>query len=325
MKIPLLAILIFTAPLHAESWTLQKLPDRWRLNGFEGSFDLSGIAAINGSHCLVGTDELFSVQPGVIDRSKRRITARPSVPLMKLPAGAKKVEVDVEGIAVAPERNAYYVTGSHGVGKKKGDFQPARLSVFEVPVDPSTGRIDRNRIRRGSLAPWLEKSRVFRNFVGKPLQQNGMNFEGIAYAKGKLWFGTRGPNVRGTSYVIEADPESLFNQGTPHAKEHALAIGDGRGIREITAVRDGFLVLTGNSAAEATKQIPISLARRPDATFELFFWKPGQKVRLIGKVPEVPGKAEAMLVLEETDAYIDLLVIYDSAPDGGPQAIRVLK
>lgn len=322
------ALLFLAGTLGAAPWSLEKLPSRWELVGFEESFDLSGIDSIDGIHCVVGADELFSIQPGTIDRAKKRITAGKPVPLMKPPAGTKKkpkVEIDIEGVAVDRAENRYFVTGSHGVGKKKGDHQPTRMTVFEVAVDPRTGRISKERIRKGSLAPWLERSPVFRGHVGEPLQRNGMNFEGLTFAHGKLWFGTRGPNIGGKTHVIEVEPESLFSDGIPRAKAHALTVGEGRGIRALASVGGGFLVVTGNSAAEATPQIPVSDAKRPDATFDLYHWQPGHDAKRIGRLPEAPGKAEALLVLDETPDHIDTLILYDSAPGGGPRSIRIHK
>lgn len=321
----LAALVALAGTLGAAPWSLEKLPGGWKLVGFEESFDLSGIASIDGVHCVVGADELFSIQPGAIDRTRKRIDAGAPVPLLRPPGGKKKVEIDIEGVAVDPGGQRYYVTGSHGVGKKKGDHQPTRMSVFEVPVDPASGRIRRDEIRRGSLAPWLERSPIFRDHVGEPLQRNGMNFEGLAHARGKLWFGTRGPNLRGIAHIVEVEPESLFSDGIPRAKAHALNLGEGRGIRALASVDGGFLVVAGNSAAEATPQIPVSFAKRPDATFELFHWQPAGEAKLIGEMPEAPGKAEALLVLEETPDRIDVLVLYDSAPGGGPRTLRIHK
>lgn len=324
----LAALAALVGTLGAAPWSIEELPARWKLVGFEESFDLSGIDSIDGVHCVVGADELFSIQPGTIDRAKLHITAGKPVPLMAPPAGTKKkpkVEIDIEGIAVDRDGNRYFVTGSHGVGKKKGDFQPTRMSVFEVQVDPKTRKISRKRVRKGSLAPWLERSPIFRSHFGEPLQREGVNFEGLTFARGKLWFGTRAPNLGGKTHVIEVEPESLFSGDIPKAQAHALTVGEGRGIRALASVDGGFLVVTGNSAAEATPQIPVSDAKRPDAIFDLYHWKPGHEAKRIGRLPVVPGKAEGLLVLEETAEHIDALVIYDSAPGGGPRPIRIHK
>lgn len=331
MKPTLLLPLLFCAlPLHAASppWRLEALSPSWQVTGFAESLDLSAVASINGKQCLIGSDELFSVQTGTIDTASRRISGGGLVPLLSPPAGKKKpkkMEIDIEGIAVSPKENCYYVTGSHGVGKKKGEFQPSRCTVFQVPADPATGEIQREKIRQASLLPWLEKSEEFKAFVRQPLQRNGFNIEGLTFSGGRLFFGARGPNVSGTGFVIETSTASLFGGGMPDGVVHKLPLGEGRGIREITAVSDGFLILTGNASAEASDQFPVSLSRSGDSTFGLVHWKPGktETVTPLGHVPPSPGKAEALLVLEEKPAYIDVLILFDGAQDGGPRALRL--
>lgn len=325
MKILLSLLLTGIAPLSADDWSLRESPSEWETLGFSESLDLSGIDVLDGRYCLMGTDELFSAQPGMIDRENRRIFARTPVPLLTPPADVKKPEADIEGIAAAPDRGSFFITGSHGAGKKKGDLQPTRMHVFEAPMNNDDGKIRERDIRSGSLLPWFEESPLFHDFVGKPLQQNGLNIEGLAYRDGRLWFGCRAPNIRGKIHVIEAEPDTLFGDATPKAKAHELHVGEGRGIRSLAATAEGFLLITGNAAAEASKQIPQTLAKSPDTLFELFFWKPGEPARRIGRLPSSPGKAEAMWIIRETTVHIDVLILHDSAPGGAPRQIRVVK
>ncbi|MBK1880831.1 DUF3616 domain-containing protein [Luteolibacter pohnpeiensis] len=318
-----LTLLIFAAgSLQAAPHRLEILDRNWKLDGFAESLDLSGIAAIGNRSALVGTDELFSVQPARIDFAKHVVHAKPLMPLLDTYSGSAP-ELDIEAIAADPENHRYFVTGSHGVGKKKADVQPPRETVFEVPVDPESGEILRSQIRRSSLLPWFQNDDLFQDFVRAPLQQNGINIEGLAFRDGKLWFGMRGPNIDGTCHIIEISSESLFSGDKTEGKSHEIQLGDDYGVRELTAVRDGFLIIAGNSAAEASKKIPVTLTNQPDDTFHLYFWKPGQKAEKIGQLPHSSGKAEAMLVLDDTPSHCDLLVIFDSAPEGGPIAIRV--
>lgn len=287
--------------------------------------DLSGIAAIDDTHCLVGSDELVAAQPAVIDRKAMTLQAGTPVPLID--AGGKKQEIDIEGVAVSAKDHCYYVTGSHGVGKKKGEYDPTRASVFRIPCDPATGELKAAEIQRGSLMPWLEKSEEFRDFVKQPLQLNGFNIEGLTFKDGKLWFGIRGPNVKGSTYVVEVTPDTLFGGGPIEAKAYALPVGEGRGIRELAAVRDGFIILTGNASAEASKKFPTSMARQGDKSFDLFLWRPGKKpeTQSIGELPFPAAKAEAILVLEDTERYVDILVLCDGAENGAPRSYRLTR
>ena len=305
-------------------WKLQPSPRPWTAEGFAESLDLSGIASLDGRQCLVASDELTAVQFGHIDAETGRITAGAMVPLTNA-TGKKKAEIDIEGVAASPDGRKYYVTGSHGVGKKKGDVQAERYAVYEVPVDPSTGAVQRQAIRRASLRAWFERSPEFAAQVGQPLQRNGLNIEGLAYAQGRLYFGLRGPNVDGTGYVIETGAEALFSGAAVECVMHRLPLGAGRGVRDLAACRDGFLLIAGNASAEASKAFPVSEARQPDTRFQLGWWRPGTtpSVEWIGDLDSGEGKAEALLILEDTGAHIDLLCLFDGAPEGGAKAYRL--
>lgn len=312
--------------LPPSGWTIEKATESWKLEGFEENLDLSGIASVDGKTILLGSDELIAAQPGTLDRANHRITAGPLIPLLQNPSG-KKLEIDIEGVAASPDDHCYYVTGSHGTGKKNGDFEPSRASIFKIPADPATGVVQPAGIQRASLMPWLEQQPVFRDYVKKPLQLNGFNIEGLTFQKGKLYFGVRGPNINGNTFVIETTPASLFGSDLPECTVHELPVGEARGIREITAVQDGFIVLTGNASAEANKKFPVSQTRMADKVFDVFLWRPGKTPALstIGVLPRPQEKAEAMLVLADAPDHVDLLVLFDGAPDGGPQAYRLTR
>ncbi|MES2709619.1 MAG: DUF3616 domain-containing protein [Verrucomicrobiota bacterium] len=313
-------------PAPPSGWKVALKSSDWKVEGFEENIDLSGIASLDGKNCLLGSDELMAAQPGILDIKALTIKALPLVPLMDNSSG-KKMEIDIEGVAASPKDHCYFVTGSHGAGKKKGEFDATRASVFQLPCDPATGAVKTAEIRRASLMPWLEKSAEFRDFVRKPLQLNGFNIEGLTFQNGRLWFGVRGPNVKGNTYVIEVTPESLFGGGIPDCKAHALPVGQGRGIRELAAVRDGFIILTGNASAEASKKFPNSESRLPDKSFDLFLWRPGKtpETQSIGALPFPADKAEAILILEDAEKYVDMLVLSDGAENGGARSYRLTR
>jgi hypothetical protein len=306
-------------------WILEPGPKVWSAQGFAEAQDLSGIASIDGRQCLVASDELTAVQVGQINPEAGLVTAGAMVPLLKTARKKQQVEIDIEGVAAAPDRHRYYATGSHGVGKKKGDAQPERYAVYELPVDPAKGLVRREGIRKATLRPWFERSTEFSAHLDRPLQSNGLNIEGLAYARGQLYFALRGPNLKGNGHIIETDAEALFRGGDITCVVHTLSLGEGRGLRDLVACRDGFLLVSGNASAEGTKNFPVSEAREPDARFQLGWWRPalGSTVEWIGAIPHAEGKAEALLVLEETDTHIDLLCLFDGALDGGAMAYRL--
>ncbi|WP_193211198.1 DUF3616 domain-containing protein [Luteolibacter marinus] len=324
--LPLFAVIAILLSSPAQSaWRMQVISDEWYFAGFEHSHDISGVAAATADKCLVGSDESFYVQPGVIDFAKHRIESRRPIPL-PLRTDGDALEVDIEGIAYSPEDHAYYVAGSHGVGSKKGDIQPDRHGVYQVPVDPVSGEVAKDGIRRASLLPLLEKTPQLAPYLNQPLQQNGINIEGLACAKGVLFFGLRSPNKDGIAFVIELDAGDLFAGKAEKLTIHEIPVPKGRGIREIVAIHDGFVIVTGNASADASKKIPVTLAPGPDTTFELCYWAGGNAAPVeIGTLPQNGGKAEALLVLEDKEDHVDLLVVFDSLPGGLPVSVRLFR
>jgi hypothetical protein len=305
-----------------EEARMEIIDSEWHLAGFENSLDLSGIASSDGTQVLVGSDESFYIQPGEVDVGKQRIESRRPIALPVKPGG--NGEVDIEGIAFSSVDQAYYVAGSHGVGKKKADFQEDRHAVYRIPVG-ADGKVVKGGIRRASLLPWLEKTPLLKPHLKQPLQHNGLNIEGLACSDGKLYFGLRAPNKSGRGLVIEVPAAEIFGGPARPLKIHEIRIPAGRGIRELVAVKDGFLLLAGNASAEASKKIPVTMAPGPDTRFELLHWSGGGSAE-VGKVGEVPGnggKAEAMLVLKDDTEQVDLLVIFDGLPGGAPLHVRV--
>jgi len=324
------------------SWSLKPQESPVQLNGFLGSLDLSGIAK-TGRHVLIVSDELNGVQLGTLNEADGVIGYSSAISLATVEpskGGKKKKkdggkssssgEIDMEGIAYAPDEKAFYVTGSHGVGKKKGDFQALRYGVYRIPIDPETGVVRSAEVTRSSLLPWLETSPQFKEYVRRPLQQNGFNIEGIACSGGQLYFGVRGPNVDGSACIIEVGAEELFRNGGAAVlpKVHSIPVGPDKGIRELVSVAGGFLMLTGNAGAESSKLFPQSTARQPDTGFDLSFLPSsglgniGRPER-IGDVSETDGKAEGLLVLRDADGVMDLLVLHDGLEQGGATAFTV--
>lgn len=324
-------LFVFIIPLRGESkddksWRMEKLSDEWSCAGFENSLDLSGIAAADRRHCLIGSDESFYVQPGVINFETKRIESRRPIALPLVSEDTEQVEVDIEGVSYSNREKAYFVVGSHGVGKKKGDLQPERHAVHRIPWDEKRNEVNVHGIKRASLMPWILATPKLAPFVNRALQQNGLNIEGLACLEEMLYFGLRSPNKKGKSFVIELSVSELFD-GRPRALiVHELKVGEGRGIRELVSVKGGFLILTGNSSAEATKKIPETLAEGPDEHFDLFFWDGTHDLpEVIGALQKTGGKAEGMLVLDETKTHIDLLILYDSLPGGLPVSLRIFR
>jgi hypothetical protein len=72
--------------------------------------------------------------------------------------------------------------------------------------------------------------------------------EGLAEHKGRLFFGLRAPVRDGQATLLEVGTTELFS-GKATLTHHRLALGRGRGVRDLTTLSGdtGFLVLVGPS------------------------------------------------------------------------------
>jgi hypothetical protein len=82
-----------------------------------------------------------------------------------------------------------------------------------------------------------------------------VNIEGLASRNGRLFVGLRGPNLDGNAFVLEVGANDVFGgKSQPSYTLHRLQMGPGLGVREIGAVRSGFLLIAGNSASEPSEK-----------------------------------------------------------------------
>jgi hypothetical protein len=281
--------------------------------------DLSGIACISDRFGLIGADESRDVQVVEISRKDKTLRVRDTVSLA--PSGD---EIDIE--AIAAEGDSYYIIGSHGISKKEGEVQGNRYSLFRLGVDPATGKPTRPlSLERTSLSDILRADPILGEYFGKPLQLRGVNIEGLAIRNGRLFVGLRGPNLEGNAFVLEVAANDVFGgRAQPPYTLHKLQVGPGLGIREIVAIRSGFLIIAGNSAAEPSEKFTQSVDYDQDREFLLVHWDgAGSEVHKIGPIPDVVGKAEAMMVLEEAEDHVTVLVLFDGPRQGRPTVYRV--
>jgi hypothetical protein len=301
-------------------WTRIEVVERYAFLGeVVEDEDLSGIACISDRFCLIGADEGREVQ--VVELSRQARTLRVLETISLLPSGD---EIDIE--AIAAEGDCYYITGSHGISKKRGEHQSNRYHSFRLRVDPATGRPGKPiSLDVASLADLLRTDPVLGGYFGKPLQQRGVNIEGLAVREGRLFVGLRGPNLQGDAFVIEVRADDVFGgKPRPPYTLHRLRLGTGVGIREIVAARTGFLVIGGNASSEPSEQFTESADYEEDREFTLFAWDGrNPDVHRIGPIPDVRGKAEAMTILEETEDHVIVLMLFDGPRQGRPTVYRI--
>lgn len=265
---------------------------------------LSGVAFV-GEFLIVGSDETAGVQ--ILRKSKKGYKVLHDVPL-----GPLGEEIDIESIAV--DGNTVYVTGSHSrVRVLEKDDQ-----IGTVELRPSRDRVDRftldseakaGPIETLSLRATLDAHPVLQAFAPLAGKENGVDIEGLAVKDGSLYFGFRGPVLRGNRV-----PVLIASFDEPEKAKTAYVALDGRGIRDLVAVRDGFLVLAG----------PMGDG---DGSYRFYFWNGvALAAEQLAKLPEsAVGKPEGVALLNETEREFELLVLCDGLKDGNATRWRLAK
>ena len=230
------------------------------------------------------------------------------------------LEADFEGLTLSGDR--LYVVGSHSSShkKQKADktYKKNRKALLDLETDTCKSRntllefrIDAQaRLtrpgRRIKTKAVLHDHAVLSAFAALPSKENGVDIEGLAAKDGALYLGFRGPVLRENFVPIARvdpsgadEPELLF-----------VKLG-GRGVRDIAAMTDGFLILAGPNGDQ-------------DWSFELFHWdgrdmvtgsdRPqGGTVRHLCSVPRDPdGNPEGLAILSRSATAADVILVYDS-------------
>jgi Protein of unknown function (DUF3616) len=288
------------------------------------SENISGLGVV-GDLLVIGADEGDRVQVLKHDGDRYRLVGD-----VVLGEGGK--EVDIEGIACAG--STVYVMGSHSGRRAKVDeantYEKNRELIATSGPEPSRDRVFRftldhrgqaSGVEATSLRPVIDRDPILRTFRDVPGKENGVDIEGVAAEGDRLYAGFRGPVLRGNytpvlkfSFVDAADEAELL----------FVDMG-GRGVRDLTRVKGGLLVLAG----------PVGDG---PGSFQLYFWDgrdclPGLRAggargRIL-RLCEVPArdgaKAEGVAVLRETDSAYELLLVYDGLKDGGATRFRLTK
>jgi hypothetical protein len=306
----------------AKPWTRIESVDRYSFEGdvIQGK-DLSGLAFISDRFGLLGADEGRQVQVVEMVRPARTLRILETITLLR--SGS---EIDIE--AIAAEADCYYIVGSHGAAKASGQQQQNRYRLFRLRVDPATGRPSgppAAALKIASLADVLRADPVLGPHFAQPLQRRGVNIEGLAARDGRLYVGFRSPNLQGDALVMEIRADEVFGGAArPTYTLHRLRLGPGLGIRELVAVRSGFLLIAGNAGSEPSTEYPEPQDYEKDREFFLFQWDgSGTGVHQIGALPKTTGQAEAMTILEETQDSATVLILFDGPEGGRPTVYRI--
>lgn len=292
----------------------------WRVSGdFAKGKDMSAAATLGGGEAVLASDETRAVQRVVLDGGARVMTVMESLPLLP----GKGAEIDLEGAAASAKERAYFLVGSLALTRQGDAFEPERGYVFRLPVD-GAGRPQPKAVAKVDLRGVMAADPVLSRFVNEPADANGLDIEGLAERDGRLFFGLRAPVQEGEATVVEVETQALF-AGRGGLRHHRLALGQGRGIRDLVALEGeaGFLVLVGSSGGTEGGRSATG------DKYELWHWEgPEGAVKRLGGLGPVAGepdaKAEGLLVLNHSEAGLEGLIIHDGPKNGAPHEFRLL-
>jgi hypothetical protein len=235
-------------------------------------------------------------------------------------------ETDTEGAAY--DQGFFYLVGSHGVEKKKGEYAKDRNWLFRFRPDANkTTQVERTNAIEPLLAslPDIKGFACPRNATApcRSLQEDGVNIEGLAVADGQAWIGLRSPLLQGESVVIRTSIDGLFGQRRPDdAKLYRINLGPNRGIRDMARVSGGFLLLSGKSRPEADQE-----QEQPLPATVLYWSGDSQPAIPIATLMQTGPiqKPEAMMLLSEDKNEWRILVLGEGKGSVTPKEYRLPK
>jgi Protein of unknown function (DUF3616) len=238
-------------------------------------------------------------------------------------------EIDIEGISC--EDSIVYVVGSHSYKRKKIEsdqsYEQNRKAIETVSSESQRDRLFRfnlnanSEIEQTSLRSIIESNEVLQLFSRIPSKENGIDIEGIAVYQGLLYVGFRGPVLRDNWVPVL---KCQFAKPIFQADLVFVNLG-GRGIRDLTHVSDGYLILAG----------PVGDS---SGSYQVYFWDgedcvPGNRtmgqvgqIELLGEIPDYENaKAEGIALLKESPLDYEVIVVFDGVENGAPVRYKIIK
>ena len=309
-------------------------------SGFEKSEDVSGIACDSATTlprlCLLADDETQGAQIVLLKEGELR--AGDFIQLTSAQYGGKPLELDAE--AVAFDNGSFYVIGSHGRARHESNSakeaknnakaaaarQIFRITLPASAVDMKTGKL----VGAPGITPSTALAEILRGqpelspAYDRALEDNGLTIEGLAVRDQRLYLGMRGPVIGSDATVLSVAISAVFDGQTAQPRLHRLALGTDtankpRGIRDLAASGNGFLVLAGpvNDPEDDT-------AIRP-GDYAIYFWDgenpPDRRLDL--EAYGRKAKPEALLPLDGDAGRVRVLLMFDGPKEGSPRALDV--
>lgn len=344
IKMSLLFVVVFIGlPQHQVRAAITFVAGPIELSGpINKSKNISALAIV-GNRLVIGSDETSFVQ--VLKKRANGYDA-PSdegkVPII-LPDSefANSDEVDIEGIAV--ENNTVYVIGSHarvrpGADARKESYKDNRATLDNPPAKFEKSKsfgarnivarfeLDSNGVARNlensSLKEVFDSTYPFKLFRDIPSKENGIDIEGLAVRDGKLYAGFRGPVLRGNFVPIL---EFEFSNPVAHNRVMYVKL-QGRGVRDMVAVKEGFLILAG-PVGDGAQSYQIYLWNGEDVVCGKDRPDAAKNITLLGEVPNVPpgAKPEGITVMKQADSAYTVLMAFDGLKNGGLRRYSVTR
>ena len=240
---------------------------------------------------------------------------------------------DLDGEAVAYAEPFFYVLGSHGCSRKR-EYRPSRFLLARVRLDDQGRAMDQsghgaessaNALRLVETTFRLSEALRAAEPVGAHFGldlggPNGINVEGLAVLDGILYAGLRAPSLDGQAFLVSTSATALFTSDAPlAAKVLRLALGPDMGVRDLAPLPDGRLLVL---AGPAQDQIEVDFAlfaldlRDGGLTRLATLDDPGGTCT--PRPRAVSGKPEAVLPLGFDENRLNVLILFDSLPNGAP-------
>ena len=320
-------VLFVVQSLQAE---IKKDSSIWVTGNIHEANDISAIA-YTGKMLIFGSDEGVHIQLLDTLNNKENFLAFHARPeLIKLLDS--QTEIDIEGMAWA--QDTLYVVGSHSLKRQKlkpnlktlknrvrianVQIEESRNHLFRIKYDDEKMQFE-SRIRRINLKNILTSDPILNRFCNIPGKENGIDIEGIAVDENQmLYLGFRSPVLR-NNFV----PVLVFSFVDPTRYSLLFINLNGDGIRDITKVKDGFLLISGPAGDRK-------------GSYQIYFWdgvdgipgidKTPSKPVSLGVIPTSPGaKPEGLAVTEETNSYFKVIVVFDGVRNGNATLFNIPK
>lgn len=290
----------------------------------KGAEDLSA-AEVVGDLLVLGSDETNCVQ--ILKRNGEGYQVVGADVILN--AAAK--EIDIEGIA--SDGAWVYVLGSHAWKRKKlkasNTYAKNKKALEEVTREKDRECVCRFRlaadgsasaVEQTSLRAVLDEHPVLKSLATVAGKENGIDLEGLTVRDGWLYAGFRSPVLRSSpDFDGGFVPVLKFRFASPvaSAQTETLYLSlQGRGVRDLARVRDGFLVLAGPSG-EAAMSTQVYHWDGNDCLPGSERPQPLGKLTLLGELPDdSKGAAETLALLNEDAAGYEVLIVYDKIMNG---------